>query len=661
MTFRELTEQHDTAQEIPNDVLYQWLQDNYTDITNECKLGVDRIPKSPLGIEVRRRCKTDLMWLARYFTWATNPASDNGSLPFVENIFDEQYYGIFAKLFVKKDDTKPLRQQSEVKTRILLWPRGGAKSTFDHVDTVQWILNFPNIRIMYLTAEVSLAEGFVGEIKGHFYFKETPSLMNLFWPEFCVEDGKSGPADEFVCPVYAAKKTGRKEPTVYASSVGKNKAGRRYELIKADDAVSDVNSETSIQCEKISKSLFLAEKLLALGRNGGFYVDYIGTRYADEDHYGILLEQNIGEIETTEGQGWVFMENKTTSTNILIGRAIQIKPEVVQKLEMEGRAVTYKEAGPDGCVFLLPYVMDFKWCMKDFAKDEKSFEGQRNQNPRPASSVTFDRPLLLRSTVPYTEMPTSGVVSQVWDFAFSKEQKKGSDYTTGCSIMWCEREEINQQTGVKTGNKVTVGFIQEIVRNKFNHRTLAEAVVNLAEKYQPFIVGVENVGGAHFLTDQIRAEAVRRKNPKLAQLCSSVDWFAPDNQQGAKKVRMAALYPWLIEGRLKFFNGCHVSARTGQVDMETVYSEFERCLTSHKRDDIPDVIAMQMRYAPRAVIAIVENNEAMMTSYNPSWNLTFEEGSDPFGRLGYAPAITPFQEDSQSDYEVETYTHWQFS
>jgi len=341
--FDLLCKEHGGDSQIPNSVLYEYLLEIHQDLCNVMQLGVDHIPNSRLGKEVRHRCQVDLMWMARYFLWGSNPASDNGNRPFEDNIFDEEFYGVFTKLFVQKDPSKPLNQQSHVKTRLLLWPRGGAKSTFDHVDTVQWILCFPSIRILYLTAEKSLAEGFVGEIKGHFYIKETPSLMNLFWPEFCVEEGKAGAMNEFTCPVYAAKKTGRKEPTVYASSVGKNKAGWRYELIKADDAVSDTNSETSLLCEKISRALFLAEKLLALG---GFYIDYIGTRYASGDHYGVLLDKNLGDIVVTTGQGWEFYENRTTNTNILIGRAIQLKPEVKQKLENEGKPATYRTLAP---------------------------------------------------------------------------------------------------------------------------------------------------------------------------------------------------------------------------------------------------------------------------------------------------------------------------
>jgi len=640
-TFAELCLQYDGAEKIPHEDLYACLVYFREDLVNEAKLGIDRLPTSKLGIEVRRRCKTDLFWLARYFTWMTNPFSDGGTKDLSENLIDEEYYKVVCDFFIKKDDTKRIQDQSEVKTHMILWPRGGMKSSIDHIDSCQWALNFPEIRILYLTAEASLAKGFVGEIKGHFYIKpEEPTWMNLFWPEMCIDEKKAGAANVFVCPVYAAKKTGRKEPTVIGSSVGKNKAGWRYELIKADDAVSDVNSESSEQCETVSNKLYLAEKLLALG---GFYIDYIGTRYADEDHYGKMLEQNVGDIVRTEGPGWEMTENKTTGINILVGRAITIKPEVVQKLEKEGRPVTYKEAGPEGCILLLPRVMSFKWCMEDLAKDEKSFEGQRNQNPRPRSHITFDKTLLLKCTVPYQQMPQYGAVTQVWDFAFSK--KKGRDYSCGCSIMWAEEDEytvVNDERK-KTGNKITVGYVQEIVRDRFNHITLAQAVVNLAEKYRPFVVGVEDVGGSRFLTEQIRAEALRKKNPQVAQVCSSIDWFAPDNQKDAKKVRMASLYPLFVEGRLKMASWC-----MDPHPMDLLYTEFEKCLTSHHHDDIPDVISMQTRYMPRATVAIIENNEAMMTRSDPLWNIIYENG-DQFGRAGYGmpEPVMQFTEDMQ--------------
>ena len=564
-----INEFYAAAKFIPNNDLYEFLLSVRQDLINMMKLGTDHVPNSRVGKEVRRRCQTDLMWMARYFTWITNPASDNGTIPFEENIFDEEFYGPFTELFVQKDPSKPINKQSKIKRRLLLWPRGGAKSTFDHVDTAQWILGFPTIRILYLTAEKSLAEGFISEVKGHFYIKEDPTWMMIFWPEFCVEEGKSGAANEFTCPVYAAKKTGRKEPTVYASSVGKNKAGWRYELIKADDAVSDTNSETSLLCLKISNALMLAEKLLALG---GSMIDFIGTRYADEDHYGVLLSKNEGELITTEGHGWVLTENAATNTKILIGRAIQIKPEVRERLEREGKPVTYQEAGEDGCILLLPHLMSFNWCMADLTLDEKSFEGQRNQNPRSASQVAFDRAMLLRATVPYMMLPKSGPCSHVWDLASS--QKKGRDFTVGTSLIWGEEDQFAPD-GNKTGVKQTVGFVRKIVRDRMMPHQIVQAVIKLVQQEHPFIVAIENAQGATFLKDSLVTAALRTRDPYIIALIQGIDWFTPDQQKDAKRMRMGSLYPWITEGRLKFANYCMEDNPPPTNKIETLYKEVE--------------------------------------------------------------------------------------
>ncbi len=618
--FGDLSKEFGGNSLIPNDRLYSYLLEIREDLLNVAKLGLAHIPESELGREVRRRCKTDLMWMARYFTWMSNPASDNGLRPFEENIFDEEFYGPFTKLFVQKNPDLPLNQQSDVKTRLLLWPRGGAKSTFDHVDTVQWVLCFPPIRILYLTAEKSLAEGFVGEVKGHFYIKEDPTWMNLFFPEFCVEEGKAGAANEFTCPVYASKKTGRKEPTVYASSVGKNKAGWRYELIKADDAVSDTNSETSLLCEKISNALFLAEKLLALG---GYYIDYVGTRYADEDHYGVLLSKNIGEIKETFGRGWEFYENLTTNTNILIGRAIQIKPEVKAQLELEGKPVSYHEAGEAGCIFLLPHLMDFAWCMADFTKDEKSFVGQRNQNPRNASQVGFDRAMLLRATIPYTMMPKQGPCSQVWDLASS--QKKGRDFTVGTSVIWSE-EDVLGPDGKKNGNKQTVGYVRKIVRDRMLPHQIVQAIIKLAKEEHPFTVAIENAQGATYLKDSLSQAAYRTGDVYLIDLIRGINWFTPDQQKDAKKNRMGALHPWIAEGRFKFANYCMEDNPPPKNKMEVVYNEFEKCMFDHHHDDIPDNLGYQLNYSPQATQAIIENNRDMFSYVDQQgWDQLFNE------------------------------------
>jgi hypothetical protein len=631
---------HGSYKAIPNESLYDLLQEIRPDLVNMAKLGSDHIPKTNLGIEVRRRSETDLFWLARYFTWETNPHSEKGTKPISENLIDEEHYQKVCDLFVKKDKSKPINKQSDVKTRLLLWPRSGFKSTIDHVDTVQWILNFPSIRILYLTAEAGLSKGFVDEAKGHFQRGEDdPTLMEMFFPEFCFIEtaseeeggvkikGQREKAEVFTCPVWKAKKIRRKEPTLVGSSVGKTKSGWHYELIKMDDAVSDVNTETSEQCVNVSKKLFLAEKLII---PGGFYVEYIGTRYADEDHYGELLEKNeaIGDIERTEGPSavWYSIHNKTTNMKILVGRAIVIKPEVAQRLQAEARPVTYKEAGEDGCVLLLPHIMSFPWLMNDLAKDEKSFEGQRNQNPRPSGSVTFDRALLSRSTITYTLLPRNGPVSNMWDFNGGKN-KKGLDYTVGSAVLWGEDED-RDVTGKKTGNKKTVGIVTKVIRNRFNNLTAAQAVVQLAVETRPFIIGIEDATGVRYIEETIKTEAIKTRDQQIIDLCHHIDWIPVDNQNQAKKLRIGSLFPWMVNGQFKFLNAC-----MEPLPLETLYTEFEKCMTSHHHEDMPDCLAYQLRYAPRATQALVENNTDMFYRVDQQgWGQLYDENYMGGGR-----------------------------
>lgn len=654
--FDELQEQHGGKELIPDEVLYNFLIEVKEDLINMMKLGLDHVPNSPLGKEVRRRSIADLKWLAKYFLWDAMSVSENGDIPVTENIFLDEQYDVFAELFVKKDPSVPILQASSVKTRVLLWPRGGAKSSYDAVDTVQWVLAYPSVRILFLTGEASLSQGFISECKGFFTLREeSPSLMNIFFPEHCCLRKDMGAGNVFTTPVYKAKKTGRKEGTIRASSVGKTKAGWRFEVIKADDAVSDKNSETPEQCATISEKLFLAEKLLM---PGGFFKDYVGTRYAEEDHYGVLLEKYLtnGEIETISGVGWTLTRNKTFSIDILIGKACQIKPEVEKKLRREGRPVNYIEAGEDGCILLLPKRQPYPWLMGEFANNEKVFEGQLNQNPRAASQVVFDRITLLRATVPFNLLPRNGPVSQFWDLSFS--EKKGTDYCVGSSVMWGE-EDVFDATGKKTGHRKTVGNVLRLVRKRFNPFTAAQAIVQLVQEGHPFILGIEDAGGSKNLEPTIQAEAYKTGDPYVINICTHINWVTPSNQKDAKRIRMGGLLPWITEGRFRFANYC---MQPEYPTLDTMYSEFERCMSSHHHDDMPDNLGYQPMYAPQATQAIVENNTDMFARQidKRGWDELFNEeymasnGSymDDQGNV-INPSATIFEEFLTPEPEVE--------
>lgn len=627
-SFPELCLKYGSAASIPDAELYEFINspEARASILNARSMTLEHMRRLPLVGEVRRRCKADLFWMARYFTWETNPHS--AGRPVSENIIDEEHYRVVCDLFVKKDDSKPIIEQDTRKSRLLLWPRGGAKSTTDIIDASQWILNFPHIRILFLTAADDLAQGFVSELKGHFLVKETPSLMNLYFPEYCIPENKQGNDFEFDCPLYDRKSTGRKEPTAYASSIGSNKAGWHYELIKADDSVSDKNSGNEDQCSKISRDLFLADKLLV---PGGYFIDYIGTRYSDSDHYGALIEKNVGEVKTVKGTCWTLTDNLTTGMRILIGKAIEIKQEVAAQLAKDGKPVKYTEAGPEGCNLLIPHVMKYSWLMNEYAKNEEIFEGQLNQNPRPISRVTFDKVLLEAHTVNFEKLPYRGPMSQVWDFAFSTKKKR--DYCTATNVIWNEKGQM---------------FVTDLIRARFNHTDLAKAVVSFASKWRPYVIGIEDAGGSKFLEPTILAEAEKTGIPEVIAVCGKIDWITPDNQADAKKVRMAALHPWLTSDRLWFLDKIPY--------LDVLYSEFERCLTSHHHEDIPDVISYQPRYS-LTTKRLIENKELQTWSRTDAehnllygtWLTDSGMPADAFGRLGFGQPLPPVVDPPESD------------
>lgn len=640
MGFQDLAETYGGDQQIPNDILYGWLNANREDLANEAKLGIDRIPTSRLGKEVRRRAKADLVFLAAFFLWETNPFSEGGTLPISESRITEESHGVICRdFFIQKDDSKKvLDQDPKTKTRIILWPRGGMKSTIDLCDAVQWVLNFPMIRIWFITAADDLATGLLEEFKGHWIIKpDAPTLMNLFFPEYCVEEKSMGNEFEFWCPIFLAKKIKRKEPTVFASSVTSTSSGWHFEIIKGDDVASDRNSDNEDMCRKVTKAFNLRKKTLV--RRG--YIDLVGTRYHDVDLYGTAIEQSsIGDLTEQRGQNWIMRENAGLQTRILVARAIEIKSEVVERLEKENQPLTYTNAGKDGCTLLLPHYMEYSDLCRQYAEDEAMFEGQLNQNPRPASDLTFDRPTLLKHTLPIQNMPQRGPITQVWDFAFSK--KKGRDYCTGSSVMWGEKGQM---------------YVHDLVRDRFKPDGLAAAVVDFAAKWRPQKVAIENAAGSNFLEPEIMRCAYKTGIPEVIDVCRRIDWFAPDNQKDAKRVRMAALQPWLVNDMLWF--------AAYLPHLNTLYDEFERCLVDHHHDDIPDVIAQHPRYQPAMTIIRQDVPLSQLPSIDPNYNLLYgswltedETPADAFGRLGMGQPVTMFDQAmaAEPEYTMEAET-----
>src|SRR5258708_7959490 len=169
---------------------------------------------------------------------------------------------------------------------MLPYPRGTFKSSIDRIDVVQWIICFPNIRVLLMTAEESLAEFFVKDIKKHFLVPDRTKLtqFQMLYYAHCYMGRLKGTQTDFTT---RARSEEQPEPTVLGLSLGMSTAGKHFDVGKFDDCVSDINSgpRASPEARKVVSDDLKLKRYLV---DGYGYRDYVGTIYDPEDGYAAL-------------------------------------------------------------------------------------------------------------------------------------------------------------------------------------------------------------------------------------------------------------------------------------------------------------------------------------------------------------------------------------
>jgi predicted phage terminase large subunit-like protein len=180
---------------------------------------------------------------------------------------------------------------------LILMPRGHLKSTIMMGHMVQWILNYPNIRILLSSGTGDQVHGFLKEIKGHFQFND---MFRWLYPEYCpaAKTAKDfGNQDEFTVP--NCRRPNAKEPTVGTVSVGAVVASKHYDVIDNDDVVDKENVRTPEQIQTVKQHLGMLWPLLetapnsdtrAIGYQRGWWY-LVGTTYDFSDAYATVVDE----------------------------------------------------------------------------------------------------------------------------------------------------------------------------------------------------------------------------------------------------------------------------------------------------------------------------------------------------------------------------------
>ncbi len=254
----------------------------------------------------RERGRTDLFWLANV---VLSPADSRIMEPHAHGcIVDhcqkfsgrEEYadpvklskYG--APLIVASQPRVPMSKLPGNRDNLILVARGHLKTTIHTIaHCIQWIINYPDVRILIATSTDEKAQMIVREMKAHFQFN---AFFRFLYPEFCPDGRKVsdwGSSTEFTVPNRVRK---AKEPTVMTAAVGKALASTHHDVIKASDVVTENNIGTQGQISSV-KGWFgflnpTRERYKSPdGKSTRGWLDIEGTIYDFSDHHNDLLDR----------------------------------------------------------------------------------------------------------------------------------------------------------------------------------------------------------------------------------------------------------------------------------------------------------------------------------------------------------------------------------
>jgi len=256
----------------------------------------------------RERGRTDLVWLCQNALHYKDVRGADEGWDDPENILaGENHQPILDGLhkFSGRIDKYDMEKMCvvESKERVEMWdqkePDGNRNALFlyprDHLKsslitiahTIQWILNYPDVRILLSFSNGDFGDKIMTAILGHFRYNDD---FRFWYPEFCPPSGRGkdfGSLDSFTVPNRSRQIT---EPTVMAVSVGKMIAGTHQDVHKHCDLVDKENVKTAAGIRDVINHFGYTNPLLAREKGEQGWRDVEGTRYDFSDLFGTILD-----------------------------------------------------------------------------------------------------------------------------------------------------------------------------------------------------------------------------------------------------------------------------------------------------------------------------------------------------------------------------------
>ena len=512
---------------------------------------------------MRYKCAKSHLYLSGFIkeTKADDPDLPANYLPILGMDFLAHPHGLLFSKFLQKrpgaglalSELDPL-----VKKRMILWPRGHFKTTATRVEMVQTILNYPDVRICFLTGSNDLAKRQLAALKQVF---EKPSKMSAYlFPEFCyisVLDKKKSKKTEVWVDVQPSMGTTQEftvpcrrnmtfaEPTFAISTARSVQSGAHFDVIFIDDLVNNLNYRSVKALEKCYQEYLDICPLL----EPSGYIVMTGTRYSWGDTYEKIQESAKEENRKTGRSVWNFSIRDCWShgckncshTDAYHDSDVNIlqPPCTVSGCNCIG----FVDNGSKGVLFPYTHTHDKREMgftlesleQKKLESGPEFFANQYENRPISVESQTFDEMLIGRQTFHHAnQFPTyaQGVTFGVGDLAYVGQD--GRDYSV---IFMCRMYQ----------GRI---YIFDCDFGYWDAGQVAEHTVNALLRHRPKVMYYEQTNGWDGFDRLIRALATAKGLPNVP-----LQWQKCSRTANAKTQRIGAIKGWLSSGRLWFYAG----------------------------------------------------------------------------------------------------------
>lgn len=496
----------------------------------------------------RYKCQTDLWFLSKeifhrdLFERTHRPIIDFflKKKPFAPAFKDGSNYGL-AEFHEAIAQLAPLEQRNG----LLLYPRGTYKSSINADDITQYVICFPDVRILILVGEGSLGEAFVPDIKQRFVLQknEEPTEFQLLFPEFIIDretDKDRGGEQEYWCPIRRLK---QKEPTIGAISILGATSGWHCDVFKPDDMVNDTTPiETSLARGKVLRKFMTVSNLL----DPHGILELNGTPYHEEDAYA-------------------HMKDILKNMRYLCASSWTPLPHAAKK--------ELKELTERDVVLLFPERQDFAFLRQKLMLDERTFCLQQLCNPKIGQQSVKFRIEDLRAATTRVPQNASFKRYNFWDIATTDSE--GSDYSCGGFLS------------IDTSK--WTAYLHVLIMDKFTPSELAFQIAKLSRETNPERVFFEKYKDSA----EIWLEQEVKRIGVTWGYAVPVHAFKTDKTKQAKGRRICGLEPLISGGRLFFSNLIP--------NIEMLYKQFTdfRGMPNPKRhDDGPDMLSFLRMVMP---------------------------------------------------------------